>query len=267
MKIKTILEQVVHDYYRKETAYYNEMGRPRFLRTVEDIVRYFDQRTLKDKSTIKILEIGTFTGIVSIALARIGYSVTATDIPEYMTDDYLQKFHDNHVETHAINLRQYSLPFENAEFDAVIICETLEHLNFNPLPVLLEINRVTKEGGLLYLTIPNLTQFKNRLRMLLGLSYRDSIEAYSKQLGKDNGLRVSIHWREYTKKEAMEMLTICGYSLLIHKYYHYQTDTAYRLLRLINILFPSFRVHQLLMATKKEFPSLDFHYSDAVQPH
>jgi ubiquinone/menaquinone biosynthesis C-methylase UbiE len=47
----------------------------------------------------------------------------------------------------ACNLRDYCLPFEDETFDVVVRCEVLEPLNFNPLPVIREINRVMKLHG------------------------------------------------------------------------------------------------------------------------
>lgn len=47
----------------------------------------------------------------------------------------------------------HSLPFANEAFDAVVSFETLEHL-FNPVRIVAEINRVTREGGQLLISVP-----------------------------------------------------------------------------------------------------------------
>ena len=46
-----------------------------------------------------------------------------------------------------------TLPFDNARYDGVVSFETLEHI-FNPSRILSEINRVTKDGGLLLISVP-----------------------------------------------------------------------------------------------------------------
>jgi SAM-dependent methyltransferase len=47
----------------------------------------------------------------------------------------------------------HALPFEDEAFDAVILSEVIEHV-VNPMQALLEIQRVLKKGGLLFLTWP-----------------------------------------------------------------------------------------------------------------
>jgi SAM-dependent methyltransferase len=46
-----------------------------------------------------------------------------------------------------------TLPFEAQRYDAVVSFETLEHI-FNPTRILCEINRVTRDGGQLLLSVP-----------------------------------------------------------------------------------------------------------------
>ena len=46
-----------------------------------------------------------------------------------------------------------TLPMIDAQFDSVVSFETLEHI-FNPTRILAEINRVTKDGGYLLLSVP-----------------------------------------------------------------------------------------------------------------
>jgi len=48
----------------------------------------------------------------------------------------------------------HHLPFRDNSFDVIVSCETVEHL-LEPLKALREMARVSKPGGLLYLTTPN----------------------------------------------------------------------------------------------------------------
>ena len=58
------------------------------------------------------------------------------------------------------------LPFNNAEFDLAICMEVLEHL-FDPLLAVKEAKRVLKPGGVLVVTVPNVTFWRTRLRFAL----------------------------------------------------------------------------------------------------
>ena len=48
----------------------------------------------------------------------------------------------------------YNLPYQDAEFDKIILSEVLEHLP-DDFSALIEIKRVLKPGGVLFITVPN----------------------------------------------------------------------------------------------------------------
>lgn len=179
--------------------------REQYVRTVRDIL---DQAPLQaGQPALQILEIGPFLGVVSILLARLGYSVVVFDIEEYLACPRLcAKFQREGVRWTAGNLRDPALPFRDDEFDVVLICETLEHLNFNPLPVVDQIHRVLKMGGCLYATVPNLAREGNRIKLLRGQSIHNPIQDYFAQLDPRANMGVGLHWREYTAREIREML-------------------------------------------------------------
>jgi ubiquinone/menaquinone biosynthesis C-methylase UbiE len=60
-----------------------------------------------------------------------------------------------------------SFNFENSFFDVTLSFMVLEHLR-DPQKYLSEIFRVTKTGGLILMTIPNIVSFRSRLRVLFG---------------------------------------------------------------------------------------------------
>jgi predicted O-methyltransferase YrrM len=72
---------IINDAAKKksEPGAYILAHRHEYIRTVSDILARCDRG-----SNLRILEIGAFFGVVCIAMARLGYSVTAADIAEYM---------------------------------------------------------------------------------------------------------------------------------------------------------------------------------------
>ncbi|MFH0911804.1 MAG: class I SAM-dependent methyltransferase [Planctomycetota bacterium] len=183
-----------------------------YARTLRHLLEHFRAADRKD---VRILEIGCFLGIVSIALARLGFRVTALDIPEFLACPRLcARLNESGVEALACNLKDYSLPFPEGAYDAVVMCETLEHLNFNPLPVVREINRVLKPGGLFYLALPNIASAANRARLLRGESIHNPVRDFFAQLDPEKNMIVGLHWREYTRDEIREMLEGMDFSIL-----------------------------------------------------
>lgn len=58
--------------------------------------------------------------------------------------------------------------FESNSFDIIVSFMILEHLR-NPMNYLSEIIRVAKDKSLILMTIPNITSFVSRIRMILGI--------------------------------------------------------------------------------------------------
>jgi SAM-dependent methyltransferase len=211
-----------------------------------------------------VLEIGAFLGVVSLSLARLGMQVTAQDIPEFMANERLQeRYRRMGVRPVSANLRDYALPFPAGSFDLVIMCETLEHLNFNPLPVLAEINRVLDSDAQLYLALPNLASLPNRFNLLRGRSIHNPIPDFAAQLSARANMIVGLHWREYTRSELLEMLSLTGFRCVRHAYElpARASVPAFLLYR----LFPALRPAQTLVAQKSEAHSADFHFTGATR--
>lgn len=66
------------------------------------------------------------------------------------------------------NLETDGFDFESDTFDILISIEVLEHIK-NPKKYLTEILRVTKTGGMVLMSVPNLVSFISRLRMFVGM--------------------------------------------------------------------------------------------------
>jgi SAM-dependent methyltransferase len=243
-----------------ERAYLTN-AHPSYRRTLLDVARSCARQSNTSRPP-RILEIGAYLGVVSLCLARLGMQVTALDIPEFVVNKRLQKrYHEAGVELAAANLRDYVLPFTEERFDLVIMCETLEHLNFNPLPVMAEINRVLRADGQLYLALPNLASLPLRFNLLCGRSIHNPISDFAAQLSDKANMIVGLHWREYTRGELLEMLAMTGFRCERHAY-----DMPVRASRpamLLYRLFPALRPAQNLLARKTGGQAIKFQYTAA----
>jgi len=238
-------------------------ARHSYRRTVGDVVDHCFNRPSDDSGPIKVLEIGAFLGVVSLTLARFDAQVTALDIPEFVSNQRLQqRYRQSGVKFVAANLKDYSLPFDSGTFDLVIMCETLEHLNFNPLPVMAEINRILRVDGYLYLALPNLASLPNRFNLLCGRSIHNPLEDFVAQLSTQNNMIVGLHWREYVRDELLKMVALSGFKCVRHTYE--LPVVAGRLAFLLYRLFPTLRPAQNLLAQKHGDHNMIFHFTEAT---
>lgn len=221
-----------------------------------------------DKSCRNILEIGSFLGAASISLKRLGFNVRALDIPEFYKSSTLRSLYErNGIPFNGLNLRNSKLPYESNSLDAVIICEVIEHLNFNPLPVLQEINRVLKNDGYIYIGMPNQSYLRNRIKLLLGMSIHNPIEDYFKQLGRNDNMIVGLHWREYTLNETIQLIQKMGFDI-VDKYYFFpkgqhKSSTLKAMLMKMAFSYPPFRPFHVVIGKKVSVPTYDFWLTDA----
>lgn len=114
---------------RIEIARQAVQQRSSYIRTITDIDRFLTG----DRTQKNILEVGFFLGAVSIFLKKLGFNMFAIDIPEFHQSKRLRALYNKHdVSFTGLNLRVAKLPFESNSMNTIVMCEVLEHLNFNP---------------------------------------------------------------------------------------------------------------------------------------
>lgn len=105
---------------------------------------------------------------------------------------------------HHFNIELETFPFLTGHFDVMLFCEIIEHLQSDPIKVLMEIKRVLKPGGMLVLTTPNVARLENAVRIITGTNIYDQYSGYG-PYGRHN--------REYNRHELGLLLAWCGFDL------------------------------------------------------
>ena len=128
------------EMYKLESYYWWFVARTRLLDwLISEICREFPHPT--------ILDVGCGTGINSSVLAKHGYTI-GTDTSEEALSFSKGREIDVLVRSHV-----ESLPFAASTFDVITALDVLEHIN-DDLEALDELRRVTREGGVLVITVP-----------------------------------------------------------------------------------------------------------------
>jgi SAM-dependent methyltransferase len=105
-----------------------------------------------------------------------------------------------------LDIQRDPFPHADATFDAVLFFEVLEHLSIDPMRTMAEINRVTRPGGMLLLSTPNIISYRSIAAAIDGRHPHLS----SQFLPGDSTDR---HNREYTPAEIAELVESSGYKV------------------------------------------------------
>jgi 2-polyprenyl-3-methyl-5-hydroxy-6-metoxy-1,4-benzoquinol methylase len=104
---------------------------------------------VKDKSKLKILEIGCGYGYLTYALRKLGHEVIGIDISktaiEFAKNNFGGKFYERNIE---------NLNFKENSFDLIIATELIEHLSDINLFITKSI-KLLKNNGFLLISTPN----------------------------------------------------------------------------------------------------------------
>ncbi len=108
----------------------------------------------------RVLEVACGRGGFVCRLANAGARVTGCDFSSAALRATRSKLcsNDHQCPAELVQADAQSLPFADSSFDLVVSCETIEHLP-QVQSALAEFHRVTRPGGLLFLTTPNYFNF------------------------------------------------------------------------------------------------------------
>ena len=139
----------------KSNSHFQNANRPKDFSHVSNFTNYMEIvfHILQEKKCVqKILDLPAGNGLFAARLRECGHTVTCADInrekPDYVVADMNEP-----------------LPFATGEFDVAVCMEGLEHTLY-PAALIGELCRITRSGGRIILTVPNVQNMFSRLKFL-----------------------------------------------------------------------------------------------------
>jgi len=109
-------------------------------------------------------------------------------------------------EFHNFDVEKDRYPFADEHFDLVAGFELIEHLKHDPMFMLVESNRVLRQGGRIFISTPNVTSLRS-LHFLVNGFAPFYYPKFTHPIGK------SRHYREFSPQELVTMLEAAGFEI------------------------------------------------------
>jgi len=127
----------------------------------------------------KLLDIGCWTGDSTISYGALEKfrEVYGVEISE----GAIEQAKNKGIEVSICDISYDNLPYPDDYFDCVTFIDVIEHI-IDPYPIMAEIKRVLRDGGVLIIGTANVASLSNRIRIMMGHRPRTSFD-----LGWDGG--------------------------------------------------------------------------------
>jgi len=157
-----------------------------------------------------VLDIGCGPCDKTAVLSRIGYRCTGIDDfrdPWHREGDNLSRIlaFAQAAGVRVVEGDGASLPFADASFDAVMLCDVIEHLHASPRALLEDGLRLVKDDGWIFISVPNALNMRKRLDVLRGRTNYPPYEQFFRSGAVWRG-----HVREYSWGDLSRLSSLLG---------------------------------------------------------
>lgn len=170
------------EFYRTSGEYRDRL-RLSASRAYAQVARSALWRHMPPQAGPRVLDFGCGTGEFARLLLGMGYQVVGSDISHLFLRDALERHGDTPHLAFVQSDPGPHLPFRDGVFDAVAAVNVVEHVAA-PGPMLHQLARVLRPGGVLVLTFPNLL---SPLRPLKRFFSRQRLPRYGPESGETAG--------------------------------------------------------------------------------
>jgi len=170
----------------------------------------------------RVLDFGAGPCDTSAVLVRAGFQCTAID--DLGDDWHTRGTNRSRIHSFAQNagvdlLVSHGVPdvLAKGSFDMVMIHDVIEHIADSPRDLLLKLIGLLKDGGYLYVTVPNAVNLRKRLLVLSGRTNYPRFPAYYWSGSTWRG-----HKREYVKDDLHKLCQYLGLKKILLKGEHHR---------------------------------------------
>lgn len=229
----------VEEFVKTQPQYpYFLAHRNRYANDLQILTEYYSEG--------EILEIGSFPYHFTALLKVLGFQVFGVDLIPGRCQAMIDQFD---LIIQRCDIEKEPLPYPDQSFRYILLSEVFEHLRYDPLFVLSQLNRVLTPDGTLILSTPNLYALQRIARFLTGRGFSDPIHEFNK-------LRYAGHMghvREYSHQEIRRFLKVANFTVerVWYRHYHYPKTVKGVVAYLLFHLLPSrFRSYQVVLSRK-----------------
>ena len=142
-----------------------EVEKKRFVKAIHTIT------ALKPSGTV--VDLGCFIPYLPVALSLLGHKVKIVDNYKLYSPRFYAAI-ETLATTHGIELLDLDILKDDfsalGKSDVVLFMAVAEHLNGSPRVLLSKIHKILKPDGIMLFEVPNIAEFRRRLRFLFGRS-------------------------------------------------------------------------------------------------
>ena len=183
--------------------YYLEASRERFAFDLDYAKQFFGPQ-------VPVLDVACIPLVLLKALIAAGFDAQGVDIDPTRYRTAVAKLG---VQVARCNIERDALPFDDETFGGVVFNEIFEHLRFDPIFTVGEVNRVMKKNGVLLVSSPNPHSLEGHIRYLFNretMFYAGSVFTEYARIWKFGHMG---HVREYGTSDVAEFFQTMGFSL------------------------------------------------------